>query len=262
MPAAGFTVQAINLFESISIKGIRSVLSGKVIDSSPQELRLQYGENSYLFVFRFGCLVFFNMANAEIEREVEKLKATLGNALPQPTTETYQVNVGEFPLRVEFEYVELKKLTLDHLRLIAVSVGQSAALEYFEVEADRMLGVTAKYMTGLAKQGTLPPQTRKLMSIIGLAASTRQSIVSNLAILDPPDETWKSKEFENFFRELQQNFDIEVRFRTLDRKLSLIQNNIELLADLIATRKSHLLETLIVILIVAEIILAFFPLHK
>ena len=259
--AAGFTVQAINLFESINIKGIRSVLAGKVIDSSPQELRLQYGENSYLFVFRFGCLVFFNMANAEIEREIEKLKQTLGNVLPQPTSETYQVNVGEFPLRVEFEYVELKKLTLDHLRLIAVSVGQSAALEYFEVEADRMLAVTAKYMQTLAKAGVLPAQTKKLMRLIGSTASTRQSIVSNLAILDPPDETWKSKEFELFFRELQQNFDIEVRFRTLDRKLQLIQNNIELLADLIATRKGHILETLIIVLIVAEIILAFFRLH-
>ncbi len=132
------------------------MLSGKIIDSSPQELRLQYGEHSYLFIFRFGCLVFFNMANAEVERETEKLKAALGNALPQPTTETYQVNVGDFPLKVEFEYVELKKLTLDHLRLIAVSIGQSAALEFFEIEADRMLNVTATFTQSLAKRGYIP----------------------------------------------------------------------------------------------------------
>ncbi len=259
MTPAGFTVQAINLFDTISIKGIRSLLSGKVIDSSPQELRLQYGENSYLFVFRFGCLVFFNMANAEIEREIEKLKSALGGGIPVPTTETYQVNVGEFPLRVEFEYVELKKLTLDHLRLIAVTIGQSAALELYEIEADRMLRVTASFTRDLAKGGYLPFKTRKLMSMIGSTATTRQNIVSNLAILDPPDETWKSKELENFFRELQGNFDIEVRFRTLDRKLLIIQDNIELLADLISTRKTHLLETMVILLIAAEIILAFFP---
>ncbi len=99
------------------------------------------------------------------------------------------------------------------------------------------------------------------MGMIGSTATTRQKIVSNLAILDPPDETWKSKEFELFFRELQQNFDIEVRFRTLDRKLSLIQDNIELLADLLSTRKSHILETLVILLIAVEIIIALMPKH-
>lgn len=259
MPA-GYTIQAVNLFDSINIKGIRSLLSGKVIDSSPQEMQLQYGDNSYLFVYRFGCLVFFNMTNAEIERETEKLKAALGGGIAQPTTETYQVNVGEFPLKVEFEYVELKKLTLENLRLIAVTLGQSAALEYFEIIADRMLYETSMFMQDLAKGGVVPFQTKKLLKIIGTTASARQNIISNLAILDPPDETWKSKELEKFFKELQGNFDIEVRFRTLDRKLSLIQNNIELLADLMETRKTNLLEALIVMLIVLEIVLA--VLHK
>ena len=101
--ATGYLMQAINLYDSIHIKSIRSVLSGRVIDSFPQELRLQYGENSYLFVYRFGCLVFFNMSNEQVDIEVAKIKSVLGNGLTNPTTETYQVNVGDFPNRVEFE---------------------------------------------------------------------------------------------------------------------------------------------------------------
>src|SRR5262245_40740470 len=137
--ATGYLMQAINLYDQINIKGIRSLLGGKVIDSSPQEMQLQYGEHSYLFVYRFGCLVFFNMSNEDIERETNKLKAALGTGLSNSTTESYQVNLGDFPTKVEFEYVELRKLSLDHLRLIAVTVGQSAAVEYFELMADRML---------------------------------------------------------------------------------------------------------------------------
>lgn len=256
MPA-GYTIQALNLFDSINIKGIRSLLTGKVVNSSPQEMMLQYGENSYLFVYRFGCLVFFNMTNAEIERETEKLKSALGGAIASPTTETFQVNVGEFPLKVEFDYVELKKLTVENLRLIAVTLGQSAALEYFELEADRMLYQTGTFMKDLGKAGVVPFQTKRLLKMIGSTAGARQNIISNVAILDPPDETWKSKELEKFFKELQGNFDIDTRFRTLDRKLALIQNNIELLADLMESRKTNLLEALIVILIVMEILLAF-----
>jgi uncharacterized Rmd1/YagE family protein len=115
---------------------------------------------------------------------------------------------------------------------------------------------TSVFMSRLARGG-LAFQTKKILETIGSTAGTRQYIISNLAILDPPDEAWKSKELERLFRELQNNFDIEVRFRALDRKLSLVQSNLELLADLIETRRTNMLELLIVILIVIEIVLAF-----
>jgi uncharacterized Rmd1/YagE family protein len=256
----GYLMQAINLYDSIHIKSIRSVLSGRVIDSSPQELRLQYGENSFLFVYRFGCLVFFNMSNEQVDIEVGKVKSVLGNGLNNPTTETYQVNVGDFPNRVEFEYVEVKELSLDILRLIAISVGQSAALEYFEVLADRMLNEASTFMESLASLGAVSLKTTSLLKMIGTSAKARQHIISNVAILDPPDETWKSKELEEIFKELQANFDIEVRFRTLDRKLTLIQDNIEILADFTSSRRTIILEASVVALILIEIVLAL--LHK
>lgn len=255
-PTQNYSMQAINLFDSINIKAIRSLLSGKIIDSSPQEMQLQYGENSFLFVYRFGCLVYFNMTNELIEQETAKLKAALGEGMPYPTTETYQVNLVDAGTRVEFEYVELKKMSRDSLRLVAMTVGQSAALEYFETRAERVLHDTAKEMQGLSKTGSVPFLTKRLMKIIGSTASTRQYIISNLAILDPPEETWKSKDLEKLYKELQQNFDIEIRFRALDRKLILVQDNIEILADLTSKSRSTLLEALIVFLIIFEIALA------
>ncbi|MBM4302826.1 MAG: RMD1 family protein [Deltaproteobacteria bacterium] len=258
--ATGYLMQAINLYDSIHIKSIRSVLSGRIVDSSPRELRLQYGENSYLFVYRFGCLVFFNMSNEEIDLEVGKIKSVLGPGLPNPTTETYQVNVGDFPNRVEFEYVEVHELSLDILRLVAISVGQSAALEYFEVMANRMLNEASSFMEDLATLGEVSLKTKSLLKMIGTSGKARQHIISNVAILDPPDETWKSKELEEIFIELQENFDIEVRFRTLDKKLTLIQDNIEILADFTSSRRTIMLEASVVALILIEIVLAL--LHK
>jgi len=257
--SAPYTVEAINIYDSINIKGIRSLLSGKIIDSSPKELQLQYAENSYLFVYRFGCLVFFNVPRELQDSEVGKLKAALGKGINQPTTETFQVIVGDFPTKVEFEYVELKKLSLDHLRLIAVTVGQSAALEYFEYQTERMLNDTSMLMRDLSKGRGLPVlRSQRLLELIGSTASTRQHIISNLLVLDPPEETWKSKELGKLHTEVQENFDIGVRFRTLDRKLTLIQDNIEILADLTSSRRSTMLEALIVLLIVLELMLAIF----
>jgi uncharacterized Rmd1/YagE family protein len=173
--------------------------------------------------------------------------------LVDPTTETYQVVVDDKPLNVEFEYVELKKLTTDHVRMISLAVAQSCATEYFEIRVDKMLYETSTFMNRLAEAGRVPLPLNKLIKIIGSTASTRQSIISNVAILDPPDETWKSKELEKLHREMQQNFDLEVRFRTMDRKLLLIQNHIEILTDLASSRRATIMEVLIILLIAFEV---------
>lgn len=251
---ATYSIQGINLFEVLSIKNLRTVLTGKVVHSTPQEIHLQLGENSFLSVYRFGCLVFFNVPPDVAEKETQIVRDAFPTGLlSAPTTETYSVVVEDKPLNVEFEYVELKKLTPDHVRLINFSVAQSAALEYFEVRVDKMLYDTSNFMEALARVGSVPLALNKLIKMIGSTASTRQNIISNLSILDPPDETWKSKELEKLHKELQQNFDLEVRFRTLDRKLSLIQNNNEILTDLASSRRATTLEVLIILLIAFEV---------
>lgn len=258
MPTATHTVQALHLFGQLNMKSIRSLLGGKLINSSPQELQFQYGESGHLFVYPFGCLVFFNMRPEDIETEIVKLKTTIGGVLELPTSETFEVHVGE-NVRVEFEFVEVKKLTVDTIRLVAMCLGQSAGLEYFENRAETMLTDTAVLIDDLARRGHLPLGNKHLLRVIGSTASTRQNVLSNLAILDPPAETWKSKELEKLYKELHQNFDLEIRFRSLDRKLSLLQDNIEIIVDLAASQKNTFLEALIVLLIVMEILLATLP---
>lgn len=251
-------MQAVNVYDTINIKALRSVFSGKIVNTGPGELDIQYGENSFGFIFRFGCIVFFNLSGEEIAGELAKIKSALGEGLPFPTSESYQINVSDSPTNVEFEYVDLKKLSLDALRLVALTLGQSAALEYFEIRADRMLADTSSFMENIAQTGIVPLYSKKLLRIIGSTASARHQIISNVAVLDPPDETWKSKELEKLHRDIQQNFDIDIRFRTLDRKITLVQDNIEIIVDLTASRRATLLEAMIVLLIVFEIAMALF----
>jgi len=251
-----FSMQAINLYDSIHIKRIRTLFTDKVVYTSPQEIVFQLGDTKYLFVFRFGSIVFFGFTGDEMDKELQKIKEALGSGVSNPTSENYQIVVGDTGNRVEFEYAEIKKMGIEQLRLAAVSIAQSAGVEYYELMTEQLLFETARLMEKLSKVGTVPLQTRPLLKIIGSIAATRQNIISNLSILDPPEETWKSKELEKLHRDLQGNFDIDTRFRTLDRKMSLIQDNLEILSGLVASRRSTLLETMIVFLIVLEIILA------
>lgn len=257
-----YTAQAQSFLDFLPIKQARELLSGKLLSASPRQLALRYGEDGYLFVFRFGSVVSVNIPEQIAREEIDKLRTKIEGVLPLTATETYLIHGGADANRVDFEYVELKKATIEHLRLIAHSVGQSAALETFETRAEKMLSDTYSLLNNLATRGRLPIRSANLLKTIGTITATRQNIISNLAVLDAPDETWESKELERLHRDLQQNFDIDTRFRSLDRKLTLLQDNIEILSDLATSRKTNLLETLIVLLIVLELILAVSGLNR
>ena len=250
-----YQLQAYNLYHSITIKAVRTVVTGHIIDSSPSELQVKYGEESFLFIYRFGALVFFNMPLAQINNEMQKIKDALGPTVVNTTSETFQIQIGHQD-RFEFDYVELRKLTPQGLSMVALTVGQSAALETYEINSDSMLRDSANLMQRLERIGSVPLSAKVLLKFIGSAASIRQNIVSNLAILDPPEETWRSYDMQLLFREAQQCFDIDVRFRVLDRKLALVQDNIEILTNLVSSRRSTILELLIIALIALELALA------
>jgi len=251
-----YLMRAVNLYDSINIRLLRPLLSGKVVDISSQDLIVQRDENSYIFAYRFGAVIFFNVSEKDADLEMLKMKTAIGPELSAPVWESFLIRVGEGSNAVEFEHVTLKKLTQDHLKIIALTVGQSVSLEYYESLSDQMLTQSGNLVRRVSEVGSVPLGNRPLLKMIGSAASTRQRIITNLAILDPPDVTWKGKEYEKLFQDMQLNFEVDIRFKTLDRKLALIQNHIEILINLNTSRRGVLLESMIVLLIIFEIVMA------
>jgi len=250
-----YLLQAYNLYHSIPVKSLRPILTGRIVDSSPSELQIEYGDLKFAFIYRFGAIVFFNMEPKEVDDELARIRGVLGADLDDKTTETFHIKIGEQD-RFEFDYAELKTINIKTIGMIALTVGQSAALETYEIHADRILRNSANFMQRLAKVGSVPLRGKILLKFIGSAAGTRQDIIANLAILDPPEEAWLSHDMQKIFKEAQQCFDIDVRFRALDRKLTLVQDNLEILANLITNRRAAILEILIIALIAFELVLA------
>lgn len=254
-------IKAYNTFDNIRIKDLRNILPGTVLESTTREMVVSFPDGGLVFVFQFGCVVFFNVDAAQVEASLDALKKGNVVQLEKPTFEQYLVKQSN-QLHVEFDFVELTNFSVEYIRLVAMTVGQSAALEYFEVIADDLLRESHSLMKDLASGKPLPWQNKKILKTIGTSATARQRIISNVWVLDPPDDTWKSAELEKLFKDLQQNFDVDLRFKTLDKKLTIVQDNNEILADLVTSRKTAFLELLIVILIVIEILMALIEKHQ
>jgi uncharacterized Rmd1/YagE family protein len=76
--------------------------------------------------------------------------------------------------------------------------------------------------------------------------------------LDRPDWTWEDQTISELYDRLSDNLELHERHDALEHKLASVQSTLEIVIDLWQSRRSRSLEWAIVLLIIAEIVLALF----
>jgi uncharacterized Rmd1/YagE family protein len=150
----------------------------------------------------------------------------------------------------------IDRLTPARAGIIALTVAQSAAMEYYERIVEAMFGRTSSLVDRLERKGTTPLRTRPLHRFIGEAVSTRNEVLSVLHLLDKPDAAWDDPAMDAIYEDLRDEFDLADRFNSLELKLRGIQEALELILDVSRDRRLVLLEVTIVVLIVLELVLS------
>jgi uncharacterized Rmd1/YagE family protein len=218
------------------------------------DLRRPLGEGE-VFYFSFGVIVFRDVPAAERDAEIARLgrKRTLAPAADE--TVRVRVRAGA-PLGVEDGSLTVDTLTPGRSRIIALTIAQSAAAEYYERIVEDMFERTAKWVDGLEKRGTVQMTVKPLHRFIGHAVGIRSEVITVLHLLDKPDETWDDPSMDAIYDDLRDEFDLVDRHDALEHKLANVQESLELILDVARDRRLFLLEASIVALIVLEIILS------
>ena len=155
-----------------------------------------------------------------------------------------------------FDRIVLKELSVEAVELVALVVGQSVGMEYYENDVDRILARIDAVATKLAASGRFRGNVRELTRFIGEGMVLRNRVIHTLALLDAPLLAWDDETLDRVYRELRTSFAIDERYRALDQKLSMIRDNLELIVDLARHKRSLWLEVSVVLLIALEIMLA------
>lgn len=224
--------------------------------SSKTHVMLQYGEDQYLVAHDFGSLVFVGVPTAERERVMALLLGVVGKQAKPLFVEDFSVVVDPAirPV-VQFDRLLLDRFTPACVELLALVIGQSAAMEYYEADVDRILGRIDELANEFVMRGAVRRGLRPLIRFIGEAMRLRNRVIFTLALLDSPAAAWDDEVLDRLYRELRSSFAIEDRYRALDHKLSVIRDNLELIVDLTQQKRSMMLEISIVVLIGVEIVL-------
>jgi required for meiotic nuclear division protein 1 len=252
------TFHAVAFVENLSLKDVAAAYPEA--RRTPHELRLECRGNGEakgdVFLYPFGAMVFRDVPLAVREEQIARLRQVLP-ALTG-TTVVEELTVREDPGQkpdVAGGVLTLDRLTADRASVVALTVAQSAAMEYYERIVEEMCGRTDRVVARLEAKGTVSWRTRPLHRFIGAAIGTRNEVLSILHLLDKPDEAWDDPGMNLIYDELRAEFDLVDRYRSLELKLRSVQEALELVLDVARDRRLVLLEAAIVVLIIFEIAL-------
>ncbi len=211
-----------------------------------------------VFIYSFGVVVFFDVGQAGREGELLRLRhAPTGMLDAQIISEEFTVReIDVARPDVADGALVVDTLTFERASMVALTVAQSAAMEYYERIVDQMFADTDVFVERLEKRGNISIFTARLQRFIGAAISTRSEVISVLHLLDKPDVVWDDAGAERIYEELRAEFDLVDRYQSLELKQRSVQESLSLLTDIARDRRLVFLEASVIVLILVEIVLS------
>ncbi|GKU99631.1 hypothetical protein SLEP1_g12446 [Rubroshorea leprosula] len=234
-------------------------------DFPPEITALGVKENAsscrYMVVYQYGSAVLFNIEEDEVESYLEVVRKYASGLLPEMRKDDYTVK--EQPSLVKDmqggpDYIVLKTLDTDSIRIIASVLGQSIALDYFVSQVDGMVEEFAGINRAMEKTGTFTMDRTKLIQLVGKANSNLADVILKVGLFDRSEIAWRDAKYALIYEYLREEYEVTQRFGNLDFKLKFVEHNIRFLQEVIQNRRSDLLEWCIIFLLSVENIIAIY----
>jgi len=247
-------VESIQLADSIDIKLFKTSFTGEIYRADSDELFYRMGTEKYLYVFKYGIVTFLGYTKEEIKAFIQLVSSFCKNLLDQRPSDEFDIETNAAKIKLGYNKIEIAEPDIEILRLIMLNVSQSVALDHYSQQTNKLLEETNYHTQVLEKKGKLYIRGINLKKFIGRTLNLKNRIAENLYIFDSPEETWENETLNLLDMELKKTFDLQIRFRTIQDGLQIVKENLELFKDLLQYRKTVVLETIIIILILVEVI--------
>jgi required for meiotic nuclear division protein 1 len=263
-------IAAYRVAEKISIRNLNNIdliLDATIIRRSSEEIELHTSTESRIYIFNFGTIAFFNCPKVKQHQIINKIAKEFNTAMTGQQVDLYAISdtipikISEKP-EVDFDIVKLPELHNDALRIIALLLSHSVVIDYYEQHVENLLELSNAQFAQIKKRWRIPRDTQKLINFLVECMITKQQIITNLFVLDSPDELWENPELDTIYKEMRKMLEISSRFKALDYKLKLIQENLSIIVDLSSSRSNLWLEFIIVVLIIVETFIAIIALYR
>jgi uncharacterized Rmd1/YagE family protein len=211
-------------------------------------------------LFRYGVVVLFGVHVVDEAIFIETLKPLLTHPYQTPEIEELEIHCGRNSIGVQSGAVSLDEVTLEKLQVIADALSKNLVLTLYEKKVAGEFDKIEPLAQELATQGKVSAGSRKLLSKIGSMLLIEHRMVGRAEIGDKPETLWNFPQLEGLYASLEDEFELKERQSALDRKLGLISDTAQTLADVWDNKQLHKLEWYVIGLIIFEIIISLFEL--
>lgn len=251
----GTILRALLLGEGLDLKGLERQDAFSV-----NPLAFDTSANGKAMLFKFGAVVFFNMTPIEEEGLVRGLEQRILGPLSEREIETALIVAApdEEDLLSKTGAIQVKSTDNNRLLLVGEALAVSVALAYDERRIAAAFDKIEPLAATLIRRRLPPGPKSAMLEQIGEALLIQKRLASRVDLDEKPDVLWDHPELERLWAKLVDEYDLSARARAVERKLAVIRETTETIAELVTTRTSHRLEVLVIVLIAIEILLALF----
>jgi uncharacterized Rmd1/YagE family protein len=207
-------------------------------------------------LFRYGVVVLFGVQSPDETRFIDSLKPLLTNPYPSPEIEEMEIHSGRRGIGVQSGAVSLDNISLEKLQIIADALSKNLVLTLYEKKVASEFDKIEPLAQELATHGKVSASSKKLLSKIGHMLLIEHRMVGRAEIGDRPETLWDFPHLEGLYASMEDEFELKERQSALDRKLGLISDTAQTLADVWDNKHLHKLEWYVIGLILFEIVLS------
>uniref|UniRef100_A0A7C9EB31 DUF155 domain-containing protein n=2 Tax=Opuntia streptacantha TaxID=393608 RepID=A0A7C9EB31_OPUST len=223
--------------------------------------------NRYMVVFQYGSAVLLNVEDHEVDLFLNIARRHASGLLKEEDMRKDDYTIKEKPALVEemqggADYIVLKHLDIDGIRIIGSVLGESIALEYSESRVDSKVKEFAEINREMEMTGNFNMDRKTLFQLVGAANSILADIILKVGLFDRSEIAWREAKYAQIYEYLREEYEVAQRFGNLQIKLKFVEHNIHFLQEVLQNRKSDLLEWCIIVLLSIENVIGLYEIIR
>lgn len=248
------TAHAVQVGDRINTTGFE----GEILSNTPLSMRMP--GNGIAVLFRYGVVVLIDLSPQQERDFLDRLSAYVSGKFDRYEEEIATIRLtdaddDQVPVGGP---IQVKSMSHERLLVIADALAKSVVLAHDERQVTSVFEVIEPFARELATRGKARLDRTGILKLIGNALLVQHRVSGRVAITEKPDALWDRPDLERLYARLEDEYELRERVEALNRKLAVISETANTLADIIDTQRSLRLELIIVALIAFEVVMALY----
>jgi uncharacterized Rmd1/YagE family protein len=247
-------ISAFYIAEGIKLKALKEAYAGSLLQETPFELYYRVDQDSYFYVFDYGAVVFANMDDTDMSKNLALLQPMCLRPLPEKIRDDFEILLRpNEPMHFGFGSLSCPHITEDVAKIVMMNVAHSVSMDFYARRVEELLAEIHVFTNQMEQEGTIHISRSNMIRFIGRMLNSKNRIIENLFIFDSPDLTWDDEYLDRIHRGMTRTFEIQSRFKELEYNFKVIEDNLAVFRDFYLHRESSKLEWIIIVLICIEV---------